>query len=71
MSDSVSPNAQPKNLEMPQTGSHHIDQDEVVPETNDNANVQPSMSKGTALTLPAQPNKTLMVPGTSEEKELQ
>ena len=52
---------------MPQTVSHQVNQDEVVRETSENPNVQPSTNKGTALTSPAQPNKTLMVPATSEE----
>ena len=59
--------AQPKNSVIPETVSHQEDQNEVVTEITDNTNVQPTTSKGTTLTLPAQPNKTLMVPATSEE----
>ena len=67
MSDSVSPDAQPKNSVIPETVSHQEDQDEVVTAFTDIINVQPSTSRGTSLTLPAQPNETLMVPATSEE----
>ena len=67
MSDSVSLDAQQKNSVIPETVSHQEDQDEVVTAFTDNINVQPSTSRGTSLTLPAQPNETLMVPATSEE----
>ena len=70
MSDSVSPDAQPKISVIPETVSHQEDQDEVVTEITDNTNIQPRSSKGTTLTLPAQPNETLMVPTTSEETRM-
>ena len=67
MSDSVSPDAQPKISVIPNTMSHQSECDKVTSELPERPDVQPSTSKDTPKTLPAQPNETLMVPATSEE----